>query len=123
MADFKYPKDGTNSGKEPLTTDKIIMFPKERMEEGSLSAFEILIVGVTSLDTNVSFKIYSALDAESLDASNIPEAVSSTDLTGLTGKLVFQKSIINTLNMFFKIVISGTDPSSTATFLIRARSK
>ncbi len=123
MADFKYPKDGTLSGKEALKSNKTIMFPEKRMEDGSLCAFEILIDGATALDTNVSFKIYSALDPESLDAVNIPEAVGSSDLTGLTGKIIFQRCIVNTLNMAFKVVISGTDPSSTAVFIIRARSK
>jgi len=123
MSDYKYPKDGTSSGKESLTVNKTIMFPEERMEDGSICAFEILIEGATSLDTNVSFKIYSALDSDALDAVNIPESIVSSNLTGLTGKLVFQRLIVDTLNMMFKIVISGTNASSTATFLIRARSK
>lgn len=123
MADYKYPVDGTMKGAEALTANKTITFPeKGRIEEGRNRAFEILIEGATALDNTVSFKIYGSLDTDAFDASNLVESVSSADLTGLTGKLVFKRDIIDTLDVCYKIVISGTNTESTATFVIRGRS-
>lgn len=123
MADFKFPDDGTTEGEEALTVDKTIFFPKEKLDVGVSRTFEIKITGATALDTNVSFEIFSGLDISILDASNIIKTVEGVNLTGLTGNLGFQRHIVNTLDTAFKVVITGTSASSTATFLIRTRAE
>jgi len=122
MSDFKFPV-GDPVSTLPLNTNRDIFFPEERMDDGFNRTFEVLITGATGLDTNVKFAVFSGLDVDVLDAINITESAESMDLTGLTGKLVFHRSIINTLDTAFKISVTGTNAGSTATFLIRARSE
>ncbi len=122
MADYKYPKDGTLTGGEPLITNKAIPFPDKRMAEGTHRTFELLIIGATAKDAGVTFKFYGGLDEDVLDASNIAEITTTVALTGLIGKLVFKKEISNSLDTAFKVAIGGTDPASTATFILRGRS-
>lgn len=121
MADYKYPNK-SSAGRAALTSNITFSFPEGRMDDGYSKAFEVKLLNVTSLDTNVSFKIYSGLDEDVLSMDNIQEAVASINLAGVTGNLVFKRNILNTLDTNFKITISGTNVSSTASFLIRARS-
>lgn len=123
MADYKHPADATMLGRAALNANDVIDFPEARMDEGSTRSFEFVVVGAQGIDTNVSFKIFSALEIDALDYDNIEEAVEGVDLTGLTGDLVFKRVIVNTLDTAYRVILTGTNTGSTATFLIRARAE
>lgn len=121
MPDYKYP-NGEILAEEDLKNDVSFLFPsKKPVNCGDGVSFEFKITGATALDDSVSFKIYSGLGGDIFDSVNISEIIKSVDLIGQTGSLVFERYISNTIDTFYYIAISGTDPTSTATFLIRAR--
>ncbi|MEY8241446.1 MAG: hypothetical protein RPT25_13965 [Cycloclasticus sp.] len=126
MSDYKYPADGYADSSSQLNSDIEIMFPEALMDDGFNRVFEVKLVNVGSIDSGVKFAFYGGLDVDVLDASNIEEAIDSIELLNITqtyAKLVYQRNISSTLDTAFKIVITGTNASSSATYIIRARSE
>lgn len=123
MADYKYPDDDTPLGEIALNANLEIAFPTKRMDEGFHRSFEFKITGATPLDASVQFKIYSGLEPDILGYSNIEESMASVEVASSTGNLVYRRYNPSTLDTAYRIALSGTNPASTATFLIRARAE
>ncbi len=123
MSDFKFPVDGTEDGVTSLILDEDVNVPVNKLESNSGSiTFEVCVFGATALDTNVEFKFFSSLSVAGLDAPNAAERVTKVQLTGLTGDLVFIRDFVDSAHSHYRVRVSGTSSSSTATYLINCRS-